>query len=215
MERREIGIGDGELCSSLFGVVVAASLELGVEMKAGYIIVVVSSSSSSLAMVVANLCSCLFLASSSFSFTSSSNFLLLPSGILFLPRRPGFLPSRLPAPCLLSSLPRVGRSRPTGSLPRPTSTLKPALRLCSIGCTFLLSWLLNAVLASSNFCFSFPATRFGEDPFPWRSFILLRRLLSVETLVRCLILARWRRSAKDSMFTLLSSRRSSPPPCWS
>ena len=56
--------------------------------------------------------------------------------------------------------------------------------------------LLNAVLASSNFCFSFPdaktiegsknaenervrepATRFGEDPFPWRSFILLRRLL--------------------------------------
>ena len=43
MERREIGIGDGELCSSLFGVVVAASLELGVEMKAGYIIVVVSS----------------------------------------------------------------------------------------------------------------------------------------------------------------------------
>jgi len=34
MERREIGIGDGELCSSLFGVVVAASLELGVEMKA-------------------------------------------------------------------------------------------------------------------------------------------------------------------------------------
>ena len=25
-------------------------------------------------------------------------------------------------PCLLSSLPRVGRSRPTGSLPRPTST---------------------------------------------------------------------------------------------
>ena len=112
-----------------------------------------------------------------------------------------------------------------------------------------------------------PATRFGEDPIPWRSFILLRRLLqhrikkqlpragldidmcvdhhffvfcslmfnlSVETLVRCLILARWRRSAKDSMFTLrenfhilfgetlsttmttlLSSRRSSPPPCWS
>merc|ERR1719346_451955 len=78
-------------------------------------------------MVVANLCSCLFLAS------SSSNFLLLPSGILFLPRRPGFLPSRLPAPCLLSSLPRVGRSRPTGSLPRPTSTLKPALLLLGGG----------------------------------------------------------------------------------
>merc|ERR1719400_2433728 len=93
-------------------------------------------------MVVANLCSCLFLASSSFSSTSSSNFLLLPSGILFLPRRPGFLPSRLPAPCLLSSLPRAGRSRPTGSLPRPRSTLTPPLLRCSTGCTFLRCWLL-------------------------------------------------------------------------
>ena len=138
-------MGDGELFGVsgnllLLGVVVA-SLELGVEMKAGYIIVVDSSSSSSsclskeLLVVVTSLTSpfLLLLLPS----PSTSSFRLLPSGILFLPRRPGFLPSRLPAPekilnpishfpppCLLSSLAMLGKSLPTGSRPRPRSTFK-------------------------------------------------------------------------------------------
>jgi len=150
MERRAMGMGDGELFGVsgnllLLGVVVA-SLELGVEMKAGYIIVVDSSSSSSsclskeLLVVVTSLTSpfLLLLLPS----PSTSSFRLLPSGILFLPRRPGFLPSRLPAPCLLSSLAMLGKSLPTGSRPRPRSTLIPPLLRCSTGWTFLLSWLL-------------------------------------------------------------------------
>jgi len=146
MDSRAMGIGDGVSGSLLWTVVASLELELGVEMKAGYIIVVVSSSSSFsscmsklLLVVVTNLDSPFLLIPST---SSSSNFLLLPSGILFLPRRPGFLPSRLPAPCLLSSLPTAGRSLPTGSLPRPRSTLTPPLLRCSKGCAFLLSWLL-------------------------------------------------------------------------
>jgi len=152
MESRAMGIGDGVSGSLLLWTVVVASLELelGVEMKAGYIIVVVSSSFSSSSMsklllvVVTSLASpFLWVATSTSSCSScSSNFLLLPSGILFRPRRPGFLPSRLPAPCLLSSLPTPVSSRPTGSLPRPRSTLTPPLLRCSTGWTFLLSWLL-------------------------------------------------------------------------
>ena len=100
-------MGDGELFGVsgnllLLGVVVA-SLKLGVEMKAGYIIVVGSSSSSSsclskeLLVVVTSLTSP-FLLLLLLPSPSTSSFRLLPSGILFLPRRPGFLPSRLPAP---------------------------------------------------------------------------------------------------------------------
>jgi len=142
MDSRAMGIGEGVSSGSLLWMVVASlELGLGVEMKAGYIIVVVSSSSfssciSKLLLVVET---SLDLVPSP---SPSSNFLLLPSGILFLPLRPGFLPSRLPAPCLLSSLPIAGRSLPTGSLPRPRSTLTPPLLRCSTGWTFLLSWLL-------------------------------------------------------------------------
>jgi len=144
MESRAMGIGvSGSL---LWMVVVSLELGLGVEMKAGYIIVVVSSSSSSFSSCITKLLlvvvTSLDLVSSSLSPSSSSSFLLLPIGILFLPRSPGFLPSRLPAPCLLSSLPMAGSSLPTGSLPRLKSTLTPPLLRCSTGCTFLLSWLL-------------------------------------------------------------------------
>ena len=95
-------MGDGVSGNRLWTVVASLELGLGVEMKAGYIIVVVSSSSSFsccmsklLLAVVTSLGSPFLLIPST---SSSSNFLLLPSGILFLPRRPGFLPSRLPAP---------------------------------------------------------------------------------------------------------------------
>jgi len=142
MDSRAMGIGDGVSSGSLLWMVVASlELGLGVEMKAGYIIVVVSSSSvsSCISKLLLVVVTSLDLVPSP---SPSSNFLLLPSGILFLPLRPGFLPSRLPAPCLLSSLPIAGRSLPTGSLPRPRSTLTPPLLRCSTGWTFLLSWLL-------------------------------------------------------------------------
>jgi len=153
MESRAMGIGDGVSGSLILWMVVVASLELGlgVEMKAGYIIVVLSSSfsfsfsSMSKLLLVVRTSPLLWVessSSSSFSSSSSSSFLLLPSGILFRPRRPGFLPSRLPAPCLLSSLPTPVSSLPPGSLPRPRSTLTPPLLRCSTGWTFLLSWLL-------------------------------------------------------------------------
>ena len=108
MESRAMGIGDGVSGSLILWTVVVASLELGlgVEMKAGYIIVVLSSSfsfsfsSMSKLLLVVRTSPLLWVDSSSTSTSSScsSNFLLLPSGILFRPRRPGFLPSRLPAP---------------------------------------------------------------------------------------------------------------------